>query len=436
MLLGFKGGVHPQEEKDATADKHTVQFPIPELLYIHLLQHTGKPAKPIVKVGDEVQAWQKIGEADGFISASVHSPVHGKVKSIESIPHSLGINSPAIIIEYQPNDREPARLEPIEDWQDKSPDILVKRVKEAGIVGLGGAAFPTYVKLSPPKDKKIDTVILNGAECEPYLTADHRLMLENPEEIIHGLRIITYILGAKRAYIGIEKNKPDAIEKMREVSGNEFEVVSLKVKYPQGAEKQLIKAITNREVPSGGLPFDVSCYVQNVGTAKAIYEAVVLGKPLIERIVTLSGYPLQDPQNILTPIGVPVSSLIESCDPLWENIGKVIIGGTMMGIAQYTLDIPVVKGMSGIVALTKKEAKQPRELSCIQCGRCVDVCPMGLIPTRIASYGEKEMPTEAKALGAMDCIECGSCAYICPANRKLVHYIKLAKAQIRKMGNE
>ena len=431
MRLSFKGGVHPQEEKEATSSKSIVQFPVPELLYVHLSQHTGKPARPLVKAGDEIRGWQKIGEADGFISASVHTPVAGKVKAIETVVHPLGMKSPAVIIETDPEKKEVAKLDPIEDWQNTEPSSLVERVKEAGIVGLGGAAFPTYVKLSPPEDKQIDTVILNGAECEPYLTADHRLMVEKAEKIIKGMKIIMHILGVKKGYIGIEKNKPDAIEKMGKLADDEIEVIPLKVKYPQGAEKQLIKALTNREVPSGGLPFDVGCYVQNVGTALAIYESVVQGKPLVERVVTLSGYPLQDPQNILCPVGVPFKSLIESCDPLWEDIGKVISGGPMMGIAQYDMEVPVVKGTSGILVLTKKQAEGPKELPCIQCGRCVDACPMQLVPTRIASYGENKMAEEAKQLGAMDCIECGACAYICPANRRLVQYIKIAKDLIR-----
>jgi len=425
MRLFFRGGVHPPEEKEATAKKKIVSFPLPEKLWVPLVQHAGAPAKPIVKPGDVVKRWQKIGEPDGFISASVHSPVGGKVLAIENFPHPLGKQVLTVVIESTDKDTEALALEPIKDYD---PLKIRERVKESGIVGLGGAGFPTAVKLSPPETKKIECVILNGAECEPYLTADHALMREYPKEICEGLRIIMLTLGAKKGYIAIEKNKPDAIEIMRKESGNEFEVVALKVKYPQGAEKQLIKSITGKEVPVGGLPFDVGVYVQNVGTAKAIYDAVVLGKPLVDRVVTVTGKPLQNPQNILTPIGVPFKSLLDSCDPFWEDVGKVIMGGPMMGIAQYTLDVPVIKGTSGILALSKKEAEIKEELPCIRCGRCVEACPMGLLPTTIALFAEKEKFDDAQRYGANSCIECGCCAYVCPAKRDLVHYIRLAKA--------
>jgi len=437
MAITFKGGVHPPESKHYTEDKPIERIPAPEVVYVLLSQHIGAPAKPIVKRGDVVKKGQKIAEAAGFVSANIHSPVSGKVKAIDRIPHFLGSHSQAIVIENDGEDTPAEELEPHPDWQSLSPEEIKNIVAEAGIVGMGGATFPTHVKLSPPKEKPIHTVILNGAECEPYLTADHRLMLENPDEIVEGALIIKHALGAERVIIGIENNKPDAIETMRKAAeGKGIEVAELKTKYPQGAEKQLINALTGLEVPSGGLPFDVGCYVQNVGTAKAIYDAVVKGIPLIERVVTVSGLAVKEPKNLLAPIGTKLSELVDACGGTSGEVGKVIMGGPMMGLAQWTLDTTVTKGTSGLLLFPPEMASVGEETACISCASCVDVCPMRLLPTSIAhnaKYGRFEI---AGKLGAMDCIECGSCVFVCPANINLLHYIRWAKLELRKMAKK
>lgn len=435
MAITFKGGIHPPENKHFAEGKSIEVLPAPEIVYVLLSQHAGAPAKPIVKKGDSVKMFQKIGTADGFISANIHSPVSGTVKKIDEIPHFLGNFSSAIVIENDGLDLCADELEPHgDDWENLSPDQFAKIAAEAGLVGMGGAMFPTNVKLSPPKDKPIDTVILNGAECEPYLTADHRLMLEYSSQIVQGAQMIAYALGAERTIIAIENNKPDAISKMSDaVRGTSIEVIGLKTKYPQGAEKQLIDAITGREVPSGGLPFDVGCYVQNVATAKALRDAVVEGKPLIERIATVAGTMVNEPKNLLVRIGTPVGDLLDASGGAKGEIGKIISGGPMMGLAQWTLDTPVTKGTSGVLFFPPEQAITGEEGSCIFCASCVDICPMRLMPTTIASNAKAQKFVRAQRLGAMDCIECGSCAFVCPANIKLLQYIRWAKAEIRKM---
>ena len=437
MSITFRGGIHPAENKHFSEKKPIEKLPAPEIAYVLLSQHIGAPAKPVVKKGDEVKFGQKIGESAGFISANIHSPVSGKVKSIEDIPHFLGGYSTAIIIENDGNDTPADELEKHSDWKNLPPDQIPKIAAEAGIVGMGGATFPTNVKLSPPKDKKVHTVIINGAECEPYLTADHRLMLEHPDAIVEGAEMIRYALGADRLIIAIEENKPDAIESMRKtVEGKNIEVAVLKTKYPQGAEKQLINALTGLEVPSGGLPFDVGCYVQNVGTAKAIRDAVIDGMPLVERVVTISGLAVKEPKNVLARVGTPLSELLESAGGASGEIGKVIMGGPMMGLDQWTLDTPVTKGTSGVLFIPPEQAKVGEENHCIFCASCIDVCPMKLMPTSIAHNAKYGKFNIAKRLGALDCIECGSCVYVCPANINLLHYIRWAKAEIRNMSKK
>jgi electron transport complex protein RnfC len=345
------------------------------------------------------------------------------------MPHPLGFDLPSVIIENDGNDTWVESISSPVDVSNLSADEVRERIRNAGIAGMGGAAFPTHVKLSPPPDKPIEYVFLNGVECEPYLTADHRLMLEKPEQILEGLKIITRLLDVKTAVIGIEKNKPDAIRLMKEMtdSSKSFSVLPLAVKYPQGAEKQLIYAATGREVPAGGLPMDVGCLVHNVGTALAIYEAVSSGKPLIERVVTVTGPGVGTPKNVMARIGTPFSDLIEFCDGYSDSAAKVVNGGPMMGISQITDAVPVIKGTSGILVLDEKTAALKQEEPCISCARCVDVCPMKLLPNRIASLVEYGRPEDAYAWGAMDCIECGTCSYVCPSKRNLVHYIKLGK---------
>ena len=436
MRYTFVGGIHPPEEKHHTEKKAIEVLPAPEKVYVLLSQHAGAPAKPLVKKGDQVKVGQKIAEAAAFISANIHSPVSGKVIKIDDVPDFTGGLSKAIVIENDGQETIGYELEPHDDWHSLPPEEFPKIALEAGLVGMGGAMFPTSVKLSPPKEKKIDTVIINGAECEPYLTADHRLMLEQTEKIVEGAEMIKYALGAERLIIAIEENKPDAIKAMQDATKNkDIEVAVLKTKYPQGAEKQLIWALTKREVPSGGLPFDVGCYVQNVGTAAALRDAVIEGKPLIERVTTVAGF-VNEPKNLLVRIGTPIGALLEAAGGAKGPIGKVIMGGPMMGLTQWSMDTPVTKGTSGVLFFPPEVSESEPEENCIGCASCVDVCPMHLVPTmiaRVTKYGRINM---AKMLGAMDCIECGSCAYVCPSKIKLLHYIRWAKWEIRALAKK
>jgi len=434
--LTFKGGVHPPEHKEL-AEEHAIEvLPLPEFVIVPVQQHLGAPAEPIVNVGDEVKAGDKICEAKGFVSVPSHAPISGKVTAIEKRPHPVGGDVLSIIIESDGKDEQSPSIAKIANYFAQDVDDMKKKIQEAGLAGMGGAAFPTHVKLSPPTNKPINAFILNGAECEPYLTADHRLMLERPNEIIEGVRIIMKILGCKSGYIAIEKNKPDAISLMQKLvneSGDKLTVVPLNVKYPQGAEKQLIKAITNRNVPAGGLPMDVGCLVHNVGTAKAILDAVSSNKPLYERVLTVTGRGIKQPKNLMVRIGTPFQNLIDFCGGITEDTIKLINGGPMMGIAQYTLEVPVTKGTSGILALTGKEAKLAEPDPCIRCARCVDACPMNLLPNALARVIEYKKFDEAQKLGVLDCIECGSCAFVCPSNIRHVHHFKFGKLEVNKM---
>lgn len=432
----FRGGVHPEEGKHLTEHKSVEVLAPGREFIVPLSMHIGAPATPIVAVGDEVRKGQKIAEPGGFVSVPVHSPVNGVVKKIELFPHPVSGEGMAVLIERKEDDSD-EWIDTVafdEKYMELSDDEIRERIREAGLAGLGGATFPTHVKLTPPKEKKIDTLIINGAECEPYLTADHRLMLEYPEEIIRGVEIIARVLHVQKTYIGIENNKMDAVSILRKqldsMGKNSIEIVALPVKYPQGAEKQLIKAILGREVPVGGLPMDVGVVVSNVGTAKAVYDAVAWRKPLISRVVTVTGDAIKEPKNVEIRIGTRFSEVVEYCGGLTEEAEKVIMGGPMMGIAQHSLEVPVVKGTSGILVLSRKLAHQPKEDPCILCGRCVDVCPMGLLPTTLARLAQFDRLEEAEQKGILACIECGSCSYICPSNRYLVHYIRFGKKKI------
>jgi electron transport complex protein RnfC len=433
----FSGGVHPADNKSLTAHKPTVPASLPKRAIIPLSQHIGAPTKALVVIGQEVKKGEKIGETTGFVSAPVHSSISGKVVALGSFPHILGMDIPAVVIESDGKDEWVSGLKENPDYMMLSPDELKKLVQDAGIVGMGGATFPTHVKLSPPKEKPIDVVILNGAECEPYLTSDHRLMLEKSKEIVEGLKILMRILNVSRGYIGIEANKPDAIESMTKAAAGspEVKVWPVKVKYPQGAEKMLIKAIAGRTVPAGALPMDVGVVVQNVGTAEAIYNAVRYSKPLIERYVTVTGRGVKEPKNFLARIGTPFSQMIEEAGGLTSEAAKVIAGGPMMGISQYTLDVPVIKGTSGITVLPKNEVSTNSYGPCIRCGRCIDACPMKLQPSYIGLYIEKGHYEDAKDYNLMDCFECGSCTFVCPANRPMVQWVKKAKKELAKKKN-
>lgn len=429
-FFGFRGGVHPPENKVQTENLKTERLDSPSEVYVPLLQHIGVPLNPIVQVGDKVLKGQKIGEAEG-LSSPIHSPVSGTVTKIESRIFPLAGKTMTVFIE---NDREEkwAELIKVENWEAEDRQTLLNIIKDKGIVGVGGATFPTHIKLNPPANTKIDTLILNGAECEPYLNSDNRLMLENPKSIVEGIRIIMKILDVKRAYVGIEDNKPEAIEMMKKaIEGTAIKIVPLKTKYPQGGEKQLIKAILDRQVPSGQLPSAVGVVVQNTGTAAAVYEAVVNGIPLIEKVVTVSGKAIKNPKNLKVAIGTPFSYILDYCGIERDKMARLVMGGPMMGLAQMSEDATVIKGTSGLLALTNEEMKPYKTRPCISCSKCVSVCPMGLAPLMYDRLAAAKQWDEMASINLMDCIECGSCAYICPASRPLAEAIKTGKTKIR-----
>ena len=435
-LLTFKGGIHPSYNKEYTNQIALKKAEAPKVVYIPLQQHIGAPAKPIVEVGEEVKKGQKIGEPQGFVSTYIHSSVSGKVISIEEheIPGGKGI---CVVIENDFKEELDESIGPKGELETLDSKDIIKYVQEAAIVGMGGATFPTHVKLSPPPDANIDVVILNGAECEPYLTADHRLMVENPEDVVFGIRVIMKALNVKKGYIGIEVNKPDAIEAITNAAKgfNDVEVVGLEVKYPQGAEKQLIYACTGREVPSGALPSAAGAVVDNVGTAAQIAKTIKTGLPLIERITTVTGSCIKEPANLVTKVGTVVSEIIDQCGGFKEDVkvGKFIMGGPMMGMTQYTTNVVTNKGSSGILCISAEEAKIDEPSNCLRCGRCTDVCPAFLQPLYISANSLKGDFERAAEHRALDCIECGSCSFICPARRPLVESIRNAKRQIQAM---
>lgn len=431
-LLTFKKGVHPPHGKHLTEKKPIEEYLPKGDLVFPLSQHIGAPCTALVKKGDRVLVGQKIGEAGGFVSAPIYSSVSGTVKNVEPRMTSMGTKAMSIIVEND-NLYEAVEKAQERDYEKLSNEEIVSIIKEAGIVGMGGATFPTHVKLTPPKDKTIDSIIINAAECEPYLTCDHRLMLEEGEKIVEGLKIILKLFPQAKGYIGIENNKPDAIAAMNKLTANEsrIEVKALKTKYPQGAEKQLIYAVTKREVPSGKLPADVSCIVQNVGTAYQIYKSVVQGEPLIERIVTVTGEAIKEPKNLKVKLGTSVQELIEeACGGFKEDPVKVISGGPMMGMTISTIEIPVTKGTSGILALTKDMAVLPDTSNCIRCGKCVEACPMNLLPTKLQSLSQRNELEEFENFHGLDCIECGCCTFVCPAKKNILQSIRVAKRAV------
>ena len=433
-VTDFLGGIHPPYEKRTTEGLRIEKAPLPERVIIPLSQHIGSPCSPTVKVGDHVRKGDKIGETSGVVSSPVHTSVSGRVTAIAPFPHPNGRDVLSIVIESDGKDEWGDGPTERKDYLRLDPELLKEIILEAGIVGLGGAAFPTYVKLNPPKGKKIDTIILNGAECEPYLTADHRIMAERPDEVVEGLKIFMRILGVERGFIGVEENKPDAILNLTKAASNGsvvgIKIKELEAKYPQGGEKQLIKAILNREVPSGGLPMDLGVLVQNVGTAIMVYRAVRFGWPLIERVITITGKGIKRPRNLEVRIGTRISEVIKECGGFSGVPGKVIIGGPMMGMAQYTLDVPVVKGTTGIIVMPKDSIVFEEDRACIRCGMCVKVCPMGLIPNIISIYSELKQFDDAVQYRPFDCIECGCCAYVCPSKRPLVQLIRHLKSEL------
>ncbi len=429
--LTFKGVVHPKENKEQTCYKAIRQLEAPEILVFPLSQHIGAPCKSLVQKGDRVFKGTKIGDSDAFVSAPVHSSVSGEVIAVEPRAVSNGSEIMSVVIKNDFTDELDPSIAPI-DYTSVSPDDIPALIREAGVVGMGGATFPTHVKLSPAPDKKIDTVIVNGAECEPYLTSDHRVMLETPEEVILGLKIILYRFGIKNGHIAIEENKPDAIALLRSLCEKEdgITVDVLKKKYPQGGERQLIYAVTKRRVPIGGLPADVGVVAVNVDTCTAIARKFMYGTPLMRRIVTITGGAVADPCNYRVPIGTPAEYLLEKAGGFIEEPKKVIMGGPMMGVAQFRLDVPIAKGSSALLCLTQAEAAVPEEGPCLRCGRCVEHCPMKLSPLHL-SMGAREGDLElCEKYHITACIECGSCNYICPASRNLVQSIRLGKQEV------
>lgn len=436
MLRSFKiGGIHPPGNKISKNSPITVA-PLPDRVVVPLSQHIGAPATPCVAKGDHVKVGQLIGQNSGFVSANVHSPISGVVTAVDSLPDGAGLRKPAIVIEREGDewletiDRSDALIQSCH----LTPKEIIDKIAAAGLVGMGGATFPAHVKLSIPAGQKAECLIINGVECEPYLTSDYRTMLERGSEVLVGVQILCKALDVNKAYIGIEDNKPEAISHLTTLAAGypHIEIVPLRTKYPQGGEKQLIQAITGKAVPSGGLPIHVGVVVQNIGTALAVYEAVQKNKPLIERVVTVTGKTLRDPSNFMVRIGTPISSLIDLCGGMPQDALKVINGGPMMGRALANIDAPVTKGTSGIVIMRNRESLRTPASSCIKCAKCVGVCPMGLEPYLLNKLTRLKRFDDLEPLRITDCIECGSCAYTCPASIPLLDYIRVGKAETMK----
>ena len=429
----FSGGIHPPEHKELTESFEIETCPAPDQVVIPVQQHIGAPSKPVVEKSDTVTIGDPVSESGGFVSVPAHATVSGTVKAVEPRPHPLGPKVLSVVINNDGENKWREGVEFDEAYVDLDNKEIIRRIQAAGLAGMGGATFPTHVKLSPQPDKKIDTLILNGAECEPYLTSDHRLMLEQTEKVLRGMQILIKVLGAKTGAIGIENNKMDAVKVLRKKIAElnlPYKVYAMHVKYPQGAEKQLIKTVVNRRVPAGGLPMDVGCVVQNVGTAAAVCDAVAYNRPLVDRVVTVTGDGVKSPKNLLVPIGTPFSHVFEQCGGLKQDAGKVIMGGPMMGLAQADVQAPVIKGTSGLLVLNEKQSHRKEEQTCISCAHCVDACPMGLMPKMLAQFVKNEMYDEAEKYNVLDCIECGSCAFVCPSNINLVHWIKFGKLKV------
>ena len=409
-------------------------MPYPREVVIPVRQHAGKPAKLVVRIGDPVERGDTIAEADGFVSVPVHASAAGRIVDIGLWPHPDGSMDTAVRIAVAPFSAQVPRPRLVPRWEGLTPGDVVRAVQEGGVVGLGGAAFPTHVKLAPPRDVQVETIILNGAECEPYLTTDHRIMLEMPERVHFGARIMMHTLGAKRVVIGVERNKANAIAALERTKPADIDirVLPLTVKYPQGAEKMLIRTVTGREVPSGKLPVSLGVLVQNVGSAASIAEIFETGLPLVERVVTVTGHGLRKPANLIVPIGTRLGDLLEMCGGLTEDAEEIVFGGPMMGVAQRSLDVPITKGTTGVVVLTKAEVQARQQYPCIHCGACLDACPMFLNPSRLAELALAQRYEEMDAWHLQDCMLCGSCSYVCPSNIPLSQLFQASKVSLRK----
>ena len=433
MAQAFFGGVHPNDMKAATNEKAIEQLAAPAEVVIPMSMHIGAPCKPVVSVGDKVTVGQLIGEPGGFVSAPIHASVSGTVKAVEPRPFSMGGTMMSVVIENDKQNTVCPDIHPVEDPDNLTPEQLVEIVKNAGIVGQGGATFPTHVKISSGLGK-VDYVLINAAECEPYITGDHRTMLERPEEIIGGCKYLAKMFGVDKVVIGVEDNKQNGIDAMNKVIAEKnapVVVEPLRCRYPQGGEKQLCQAITGKQVPPGGLPSNIGCAVFNINTTCAIFRAITQGMPVVRKIVTVSGSGIIEPKNIECPIGTPVSCLLDACGGVKDGTYKLIAGGPMMGMAQYTADIPVAKGTGAILAFCENEEQTVENPQCIRCGKCVAACPVHLEPLFMYQYASKGMVDELNAANIMDCMECGACAYTCPARMHLTHMFKYGKQLVK-----
>jgi electron transport complex protein RnfC len=437
MLKTFpKGGIHPAENK-ITSSKAIKRMPVPKVVYVPIAQHIGIPSEIIVDRKDKVKKGQVIAKSGGYVSSNIHTPVAGTVTKLDMIVDSSGYKKQCIVIRTDEKDESnfetpdfPLKKEIVMDQKN-----ILQHITDSGIVGLGGATFPSHVKLDLKNDNHVDCLLINGVECEPYLTADHRLMLEKADEIIVGIQILMHALHIQKAIIGIENNKKDAIKVLKKAAqvDNRIKIAALQVKYPQGSEKQLIKAILNREVPKGGLPMDIGVIVHNVGTIFAIYQAIQYDQPLIERVVTITGKKLANPSNFWVKIGTPIKDLLEEVGGIPEGTRKIVNGGPMMGKAIKNTDVPITKGTSGILIISEDEASRQESKNCIRCSNCVFVCPMGLEPHLLMNLSEKGFYERARAEDIMTCIECGSCSYVCPSHRPLLDYIRFGKNVVKKL---
>ncbi len=432
---GFRHGVHPPDLKDLTSGLPIRRMPFPERIHLPLRQHAGAPARALVRRGDRVERGDRVGEAQGWVSSPVHASAAGTVRDVGLRRHADGGMAETVVIDVDPVSAQLPRPRIVPEWKALSPEETVAAIRDAGVVGLGGAAFPTHVKLSPPDDVQLDVIVANGAECEPYLTTDHRVMVEYPERVHFGIRIMMQCLGVDRAVIGVEKNKPDAIERLRATvpADLDIEVIGLTVKYPQGAEKMLIKAVTGREVPSGKLPLHVGVVVQNVGSCAAIAEVFDTGMPLIERIVTVTGRGVRKPANLIVPVGTKVGELIEACGGLTDDAHEVVFGGPMMGAPQASLDVPVLKGTTGVVVLSRAETRREEQYNCIRCGHCLDACPVFLNPQLLGKLALAGRYEETEAHNIWDCMLCGCCSYVCPSNIPLSQLFQVTRTQLRRL---
>lgn len=427
----FRHGVHPAEHKESTHDLAIERMPFVREYVLPLSQHIGAPAKPVIEVGQRVARGQLIAEPAGFVSTALHAPVTGWVRAVELRLHPNGTMMPAVVIEADPFDSQKLPQTPPVDPARLTAAEMVERVQNGGLVGLGGAAFPSHVKFQIPEGRPIRFVVINGCECEPYLTCDHRVMVEQPDAVVRGTEMIMAHVGAERGTIGIEENKPDAIAALRAAAPPSLDVVALRVKYPQGAEKLVIDAIFGERVPAGGLPLDLRILVNNVATTAALADLMDRGVPLIERVVTVTGSAVTRPRNLRVPLGTPLAAVIEHCGGLRSSFRQVVLGGPMMGMAQKSLDVPIVKGCSGVLCLDRAAPTPLRDLPCIRCGRCIEACPMFLNPARLAQLVRAEHVEELEGLHLMNCFECAACSFVCPSRIPLVQWMRMGKALLR-----